>query len=52
MPYINGLSESTKLALVEYCYRHRITQKDWVNKHLEADLQAEAGQASNEEESK
>ena len=50
MGYIAGLSEGTKLALVEFCRRNRITQIAWVNEHLDADLAAEAVSTDTKEE--
>jgi len=50
MGYIAGLSEGTKLALIEFCHRHRITQIAWVNEHLDADLAAEAAAPDTKEE--
>lgn len=41
MPVISGLSDATKLSLVEYCYRKRIGQIAWVEKHLDEDLEQE-----------
>ena len=48
MPVISGLSEGTKLALSEYCYRTRKTQIQWVEEHLAADLKRESEQAPDE----
>lgn len=45
MPNISGLKEGTKESFVEFCQRQKITQIQWVEKHLADDLAQEQAEA-------
>ena len=52
MSYIAGISESTKEALKLICREKRITQVEWVEQHVNEDLEALTPPARKRKEAK